>query len=554
LNGSAWKSLNNADTWIPTYTDNTFSKRDWVEIGDSRFGQSHIALYGYPGWGDDHSDHPYKGQILVYPYVQSNLPTTTKIASIYLIDTKSHTKSWEEYKQIAIAQGGRLATTAEAQQFSQSLHADNWIPTFIDGSFTAHDWVQVGNNHPGTSHVPTHGYPTWSDNNTEALFKHFVLIVPDSQAAPPVDENEKKKKEGQKPLPDLPEVNHAQERLKNVKEHPTPETSNPKQIPEIKEVTTESPFAVTNPPGFEFFETHTQNGNLVITITVGNVTIIDIPAGKYGDDVIFYWESNVRKSLHVKILPSQNSRLASTYEIKNSQTNEAVADVELDIEKIGEGVIKTVKGTGVLALPEVLPDGHFVLKFKVTGFTVGEVRGAVYANCRKTVPSLPIFLSKILAVGERRFVLSWSNPASKDLDLHLLGSDGTHVYYRSKKSEKSDFRGQYKIELDIDVRGGFGPETLTLTNLEPGVKYSILVHNFDHPVPLSVTGAQVTYFGSSGRSEVSVPNNGDLTSVWWLVGGLLDTGEFKPFNELRTGQDARVSNKVDFASFPWPRT
>ena len=48
LRGAPVASRNGADTWVPTIRLD--GKADWVQVGDGRHGQSHLDVYGPPGW------------------------------------------------------------------------------------------------------------------------------------------------------------------------------------------------------------------------------------------------------------------------------------------------------------------------------------------------------------------------------------------------------------------------------------------------------------------------------------------------------------------------
>lgn len=73
---------------------------------------------------------------------------------------------------------------------------------------------------------------------------------------------------------------------------------------------------------------------------------------------------------------------------------------------------------------------------------------------RKGVPQ-KVFLNGrgSLEAGDMRVVLSWGE-FPLDLDLHCVNDKGGHVYWSKPSAEG--------MSMDIDVRNGHGPETLTL--------------------------------------------------------------------------------------------
>jgi uncharacterized protein YfaP (DUF2135 family) len=64
--------------------------------------------------------------------------------------------------------------------------------------------------------------------------------------------------------------------------------------------------------------------------------------------------------------------------------------------------------------------------------------------------------------GQVRIVLTWGE-TPRDLDSHLDTPSGCHVYYGRKQCN----RGQES--LDTDVTDSFGPETINIRKLAPGV-------------------------------------------------------------------------------------
>lgn len=94
-------------------------------------------------------------------------------------------------------------------------------------------------------------------------------------------------------------------------------------------------------------------------------------------------------------------------------------------------------------------------------------------------------LTEFLGKAQYRFVLSWGS-TPKDLDSHLMGPDpgtgGTfHISYRRMKAWGN------RHFLDIDAMSGFGPETITLKNLDPGI-YEYSVHDYTNSFRNPSTG------------------------------------------------------------------
>jgi len=116
-----------------------------------------------------------------------------------------------------------------------------------------------------------------------------------------------------------------------------------------------------------------------------------------------------------------------------------------------------------------------------------------------------------------RFVLSWgAKPA--DLDANALGptpgGGAFHISYRAMRTwERRHF-------LDIDAMNGYGPETITLEKLDPGV-YLFVVHDYSAggsktSVALSYSGAMVRVFRED-KEIARVQIREGQPGTWWRV-------------------------------------
>lgn len=93
-------------------------------------------------------------------------------------------------------------------------------------------------------------------------------------------------------------------------------------------------------------------------------------------------------------------------------------------------------------------------------------------------------------------------------------------------------------QLDVDDRDGYGPETITLSELDGTYQYR--VHRFSSSGSLAMSGAVVkVYSGSSEPITISVPSDCD---EWWDV-FTIENGEIKILTEQQT--DDGISNSVD---------
>jgi hypothetical protein len=142
-----------------------------------------------------------------------------------------------------------------------------------------------------------------------------------------------------------------------------------------------------------------------------------------------------------------------------------------------------------------------------------------------------IHLTSPLRLSQYRFVLSWG-ASPEDLDLHVAGPtpDGAefHISYRAMRSYAR------RHFLDRDDTTAYGPETITLERLDPGM-YSVAVHNYsDRSAPgsrtLSYSGAVIRAYREQELIGTAMVPTGTQGTVWHAfsldgrTGGLLETG------------------------------
>jgi hypothetical protein len=116
-------------------------------------------------------------------------------------------------------------------------------------------------------------------------------------------------------------------------------------------------------------------------------------------------------------------------------------------------------------------------------------------------------------------MLTWGATPS-DLDSHLTGPGGIHVYFSSMGSKTT----APFAELDTDDTNSYGPEITTITKLDTGT-YRFSVHNYSGQSqgPIEASGAVVNLIvprtGVIRRYAVptSNPANGNLWAVFELV-------------------------------------
>jgi uncharacterized protein YfaP (DUF2135 family) len=118
-----------------------------------------------------------------------------------------------------------------------------------------------------------------------------------------------------------------------------------------------------------------------------------------------------------------------------------------------------------------------------------------------------------------RVVLTWDSD-NTDLDLHVVGPDGSHVFYADRVSSNGG-------ALDVDVTTGFGPEIFATQSPLPGI-YHVYVNYYGAGDRRDlITTAQVAIIQDEGTPRekqevfrVPMRKPGELTLVRsFVVGG-----------------------------------
>lgn len=150
-------------------------------------------------------------------------------------------------------------------------------------------------------------------------------------------------------------------------------------------------------------------------------------------------------------------------------------------------------------------------------------------------------ISPELAAGSARIVLEW-NAQPQDLDSYLVGESdgGKHVYVNYQYRVSSDTNGTI-AELDVDDTNGYGPETITLNDLN-GV-YTYRVVDFRVTGTLQQHGATVKIYlpGQGAPTIITLDPNAGVKNVWEVFE--INHGEVKILNRAPAQENLRGANK-----------
>jgi len=214
----------------------------------------------------------------------------------------------------------------------------------------------------------------------------------------------------------------------------------------------------------------------------------------------------------------------STLRFMDALTGLAVDEATITIDGIGDF---TTDGLGRIHFETPTNDAMYTFKFSKKGYITANYRfelvvGTVFYN-RFTV-------SPLMDLGSVRIVLEWDH-RPEDLDLHLQKTGSYHISYRDLAASNDGF-----ARLDRDAQKGYGPETITIQNVDDHAEYQCYVHDFsnkNNPKSKALSKAKArVYVFSEGKLlhiyEIDAVQKGNNWHVFRLV-----NGQFTAENEVK---------------------
>jgi len=196
-------------------------------------------------------------------------------------------------------------------------------------------------------------------------------------------------------------------------------------------------------------------------------------------------------------------------------------------------------------MPKV-PEGTYKINVKANGYEEHTEMCINYRADTDQGRTMKIFLNpeNTLKVGQVRVVLSWGKSPS-DLDLHCKDKKGHHIYYGQKEDDDG------RLQLDIDVTNGFGPETLTLHPRE-GEVYWVYVHKYSDDGDVAESEAKVQVYGLPGIDRITLPASASKSQKYWHVFKLYGKKDFDIVNELAQAEPTDWSNEAQSRATGFP--
>jgi hypothetical protein len=139
--------------------------------------------------------------------------------------------------------------------------------------------------------------------------------------------------------------------------------------------------------------------------------------------------------------------------------------------------------------------------------------------------------------GEARIVLTWG-AAPTDLDSHLTWSDSSgshHIWYSGKTDGNAS--------LDVDDVTSYGPETITIGNVDTTTTYNYYVHNFSGESSMGQSDAVVKlYYGGTQRTYNVPGGDASIWNVFSIENGRVISSREKlsTYPKTRSGQIDKI--------------
>lgn len=181
------------------------------------------------------------------------------------------------------------------------------------------------------------------------------------------------------------------------------------------------------------------------------------------------------------------------FSIKDALSCENVAGATVDFG----GVALKADAKGEFQVPlSVLADGQKItMVIKATDYITLAKKLEVEVG---TIRGNKILLSPDLPPSSVRFVLSWADKP-QDMDIHLL-SDSFHISYRDTRSISG------KAKLDRDAMRGFGPETITLDEIDAHKSYTVYADRYSKSGEINQNVELQVYIDNRLDKVIKLPN------------------------------------------------
>lgn len=203
-----------------------------------------------------------------------------------------------------------------------------------------------------------------------------------------------------------------------------------------------------------------------------------------------------------------------TIRFVNAITGDPVSGAKVMIENIGSS---STDSLGIVTFP-LQPEGSIKAIFRKEGY-ISAIYTIDIAN--ETIFRNRFIVSPLMESEQFRIALSWDKQP-EDLDAHFIENNSYHISYRNTRV-LNDGTGQ----LDRDDMDGYGPESITVSQIDSERDYSFYVTKYIakknlSSYPISSSKATVWVFGGNKLINIfQLPPNikGDTWYVFKIIKG-----------------------------------
>lgn len=182
----------------------------------------------------------------------------------------------------------------------------------------------------------------------------------------------------------------------------------------------------------------------------------------------------------------------------NAENGEPVTHATIEIQDFKTF---TTDMEGKVRIPKK-PDGVYPFQFEKQGFISEYNKFEIVAN---TIFHNRFSVSPVIDMGAIRIVLDWDDKP-EDLDAHFVKEGEYHISYREMKASNDG-----KARLDRDDKDGYGPETITVADIDEIAEYTYFVKDFSNK------DANNSKALSKSKAMVKIYGDGKLLNIWQLT-------------------------------------
>lgn len=207
----------------------------------------------------------------------------------------------------------------------------------------------------------------------------------------------------------------------------------------------------------------------------------------------------------------------------NAETGEPVPEATITIQDF-QTFTTDLEGKIRFAIQ---PDGIYPFTFEKEGFISENDKFEIVAQ---TIFRNRFTVSPVISMGTIRIVLDWDKKPD-DLDAHFVKEGDYHISYREKLTSADG-----KALLDRDDRDGFGPETITVKDIDEKAEYTYFVKDYTNRDTKKSTAL------SKSNAMVKLYGEGKLLNIWqlsekqkgnaWMVFSI-QNGKLVPTDEVK---------------------